>query len=339
MAAEEALTRVRVGSRSSELAMIQTKTIVAALQKCYPEVEFTITTMSTIGDKIQDRALQHIGSTNLFTKELEFALVSNEIDMIVHSLKDVPTTLSPDLYIAVIYKRDDPTDAVLMSPKNSGKTLQDLPPGSVIGTSSLRRIAQLRRNCPHLQFKTVRGNLNTRLRKLEEERDYASLVLATSGVERMGWQNKISQKLDPSFCLYAVGQGALGVETRRSDSQLIKMLSCLNDADTVVSCCAERAFLHILEGGCSVPVGVHSSIKEGTLKIHGAVFSLDGSKKLEHCIAKKLSIGWAERSFENLCAEGSSVGQDLAKVLLSQGAKSILVEAKSQSEQMSNPQT
>ena len=203
--ASDAKVVVRVGSRSSQLAMIQTNTIITALKKVHPEVDFVVQTMETIGDKVLDRALPNIGSTNLFTKELELALAANKVDMIVHSLKDLPTTLSPEFALSAIFKRDDPTDALLLAPRHKGKELSSLPPGSVVGTSSLRRMAQLRSHCPGLQFKSVRGNLNTRLKKLDAESgEYDALVLATAGVERLGWHDRISQRLDPSYCLYAV---------------------------------------------------------------------------------------------------------------------------------------
>ena len=166
--------------------MIQTRTIIAALQKLYPNIKFEITTMKTIGDNILDKPLPNIGQTNLFTKELEVALAAKEVDMIVHSLKDLPTTLPPGMTVSVIYKRDNPTDALVLHPKHNGLQIQTLPKGSVIGTSSLRRIAQLKRNFPDLEFKTVRGNLNTRLKKLDQSGEYDALVLATAGLERMG---------------------------------------------------------------------------------------------------------------------------------------------------------
>ena len=279
---------VRVGSRSSELAMIQTRTIVAALQKLYPSIKFEITTMKTIGDNILDKPLPNIGQTNLFTKELEVALAAKEVDMIVHSLKDLPTTLPPGMTVSVIYKRDNPTDALVLHPKHNGLQIQTLPKGSVIGTSSLRRIAQLKRNFPDLEFKTVRGNLNTRLKKLDQSGEYDALVLATAGLERMGWQERISQELDKTVCMYAVGQGAMAVETRSDDAPMNQLLLPLNDPDTLLCCVAERAFLHDLGGGCSVPVGTYSAVQNGSLEMEGAVFSLSGSEVVKDSVVVPL---------------------------------------------------
>lgn len=327
---------VRVGSRSSQLAMVQTNTIITALKKVHPEMEFVVQTMETIGDKVLDQALPNIGSTNLFTKELELALAANKVDMIVHSLKDVPTTLSPEFALSAIFKRDDPTDALLLAPKHKGKELASLPPGSVVGTSSLRRMAQLRSHCPGLLFKSVRGNLNTRLKKLDAEGgEYDALVLATAGVERLGWHNRISQRLEPSYCLYAVGQGALAVETRSNDARLKQLVGCLNDTSTVVCCTAERAFLHVLEGGCSAPVGVCCNVEGGYVKMTGAVHSLDGTKKVEGTISKPLPEKWDGLDYNALCSFGSAIGDQLAGTLLEKGARPILEEAKMDNEWLS----
>lgn len=316
--------------------MIQTDTIMSALKKVHPEVDFVVQTMETIGDKILDRALPNIGSTNLFTKELELALASNEVDMIVHSLKDLPTTLSPEFALAAIFQRDDPTDALLLAPKHEGRDLASLPSGSVVGTSSLRRMAQLRSHFPGLLFKSVRGNLNTRLKKLDAENgEYDALVLATSGLERLGWHGRISQRLEPSFCLYAVGQGALAVETRSSDIKLQQLLDCLNHSSTVVCCSAERAFLHVLGGGCSAPVGVCCNMEGVCMKMRGAVLSLDGKKKVDDTISQTLPENWEKLDFHALCSCGSEVGNQLAKTLLEKGARPILEEARIDNEWLS----
>lgn len=343
---------VRVGSRSSELAMIQTRTIITALQTLHPDLSFEVVTMKTIGDKILDTALPKIGQTNLFTKELEVALAGREIDMIVHSLKDLPTTLPPGMAIAAINERDNPTDALVLHPRHRGLQIETLPEGSVVGTSSLRRVAQLKRNFPTLQFQSVRGNLNTRLRKLDNGGDggveYDALVLATAGLERMGWQDRISQELDSTACMYAVGQGALAVETRSDDKRINDLLLPLNDWDTVFCCSAERAFLHTLEGGCSVPVGVHSSIGGGgdgtrVYALQGAVFSLDGKDAIRdsECITlPAVKNATTTSSVSSLASASelaewrelaSTVGSTLAEKLLNQGAKEVLERAKRES--------
>ena len=323
---------VKVGSRSSELAMVQTRTIVAALKQLYPELECRITTMKTIGDKILDQPLPNIGQTNLFTKELETALAAGQIDLIVHSLKDVPTTIDPQMKVAVIYTRDKATDAVVLHTKHKGKRLQELPAGSVVGTSSLRRVAQLKRACPDLVFKSVRGNLNTRLRKLDESGEYDALVLATAGLERLNWHDRIDQELGPSECMYAVCQGALAVETRADDDGTNSLLEPLNDVESVLRCSAERSFLHSLEGGCSVPVGVFSEVRDEELVLEGAVFSLDGSEMIKSSAGVRLPSGYAEKGVQFWQSQGEQLGEELGAELLAKGATSILTKAKEESE-------
>ena len=316
--------------------MIQTRTIMGALQALHPNLSFQVVTMKTIGDKILDKALPKIGQTNLFTKELEQALALKEIDMITHSLKDLPTTLPPGMCISVIYKRDNPTDALVLHPKHKGLTIETLPSGSVVGTSSLRRTAQLKRNFPGLKFESVRGNLNTRLRKLDDGEGgvaYDALVLASAGLERMGWDERLSQELDKSACMYAVGQGALAVETRVDDKRINDLLLPLNDPDTFIQCSTERAFLHTLEGGCSVPVGIHSSIDAASrrLILEGAVFSLDGSERVADVEEFVLPEGYPELPMTEWSKMAETAGENLARKLLAQDAGTILERAKKDS--------
>ena len=320
---------VKVGSRSSELAMIQTKSVVAALEKANPSVNFEIITMDTIGDKVQDIALQKIGQTNLFTKELEKALAIGEVDLLVHSLKDVPTTLPDGMTLAAICKREDPSDAVVLHPKWHGKSLESLPPGSVIGTSSLRRIALMRSVQPGFDFQTVRGNLNTRLKKLDESDQYDALLLATAGLQRLGWDDRISQRLDKSVFMYAVGQGALTVETRSNDARIISLIEPLNDKPTLVMCSAERACLLNLGGGCSVPVGINSSYNSTTtiVSVECVVCSLDGSKRVYHSIEKPVA-NLLGLSLEECRIIGEAMGTELGTELLHKGAKAILADIK-----------
>lgn len=234
---------IRIGTRKSQLARIQTDSVADKLKELYPDIHVEIVGMSTTGDKILDTALSKIGEKSLFTKELENALERNEVDLVVHSLKDLPTTLPPGFTIGAVLKRENPHDAVVLHPKHAGKTLDTLPENSVIGTSSLRRAAQLKKRFPHLEFKDIRGNLNTRLKKLDEKEDFAAIILAAAGLRRMGWENRISQILGPEDCMYAVGQGALAVEVRARDTDILEMVSVLHDPDTVLRCIAERAFL------------------------------------------------------------------------------------------------
>ena len=324
---------IRVGSRSSQLAMTQTQTIVTELKKNNPALRFEITTMKTIGDKILDKPLPNIGQTNLFTKELEIALASSEVDLIVHSLKDLPTTLPPGMVVSVIFRRDSPTDALVLHPKHFGKKIEQLPDGSVIGTSSLRRIAQLKRNFPKLTFKTVRGNLNTRLQKLDTSGEYDALVLATSGMIRMGWKDRVSQELDPNLCLYAVGQGALAVESRSEDHFVNNILAPLNHLDTLVCCTAERQFLHGLGGGCSVPVGTISSITNNSLALEGAVFSLDGVKMVQNKIVLELPSEYHKLSLDELRRLSIQVGSRLSQLLLDVGAGDLLLDARKETDE------
>ncbi|XP_011307138.1 porphobilinogen deaminase [Fopius arisanus] len=282
---------IYVGSRKSELALIQTRYVIACLKEIHPDKKFEIVTMSTKGDKILDISLPKIGEKALFTQELELALESGRVDFLVHSLKDLPTTLPEGMALGAVLKREDPRDAVVMSKKMKGMTLATLPKGSVIGTSSLRRSAQLARNMPHLKVESIRGNLNTRLKKLDDEGSpFAAIILAAAGLKRMGWDERISQVLEPDEALYAVGQGALGIECRESDWKILSLLEPLYDVDTTLNCVCERSFLKTLGGGCSAPVAVCSSLKEKYLTITGAVWSLDGQTLIKDTLNKKLYL-------------------------------------------------
>uniref|UniRef100_A0A7N4UZX4 Porphobilinogen deaminase n=1 Tax=Sarcophilus harrisii TaxID=9305 RepID=A0A7N4UZX4_SARHA len=305
---------IRVGTRKSELARTQTDSVVKMLMNLYPGLQFEIIAMSTTGDKILDTALSKIGEKSLFTKELEYALEKNEVDLVVHSLKDLPTVLPPAFTIGAVC--------------------------NVVGTSSLRRAAQLQRKYPHLEFKSIRGNLNTRLRKLDEQQEFSAIILAAAGLQRMNWQDRIGQFLYPEECLYAVGQGALGVEVRAKDQEVLDLVRVLHDPETLLRCIAERAFLRHLEGGCSVPVAVHTVLKDGQLYLTGGVWSLDGSDSLKETMQTTINVlGQLEDGPEDnvqrvgitarhisqgaqLAAE--NLGISLANLLLSKGAKRIL---------------
>jgi hydroxymethylbilane synthase len=324
---------VRVGSRTSQLAMIQTHSVVNQLQSLHPSVHFRIVTMKTIGDKVLDKPLSNIGQTNLFTKELEIALEAGEVDLIVHSLKDLPTTLPEGMQLGAVCEREDPTDCLILSPANQGLTLDTLPAGSTIGTSSLRRVAQLKRCHPSFNYVDIRGNLNTRLAKLDSDsKEYDGIVLASAGVKRMGWHDRISEIIDYSKCLYAVGQGALAVEVRQYDARIIDIVKPLNHLVTVLCCSAEREFLKVLGGGCSVPVGVHTCVNEGKLSMDGAVYSLDGSEALKESVI--MTAPQDTLASFDLCEKlGKDVGSKLANDLLSRGAGNILARAKDETEQ------
>ncbi|XP_055129414.1 porphobilinogen deaminase isoform X4 [Symphalangus syndactylus] len=331
---------IRVGTRKSQLARIQTDSVVATLKALYPGLQFEIIAMSTTGDKILDTALSKIGEKSLFTKELEHALEKNEVDLVVHSLKDLPTVLPPGFTIGAICKRENPHDAVVFHPKFVGKTLETLPEKSVVGTSSLRRAAQLQRKFRHLEFRSIRGNLNTRLRKLDEQQEFSAIILATAGLQRMGWHNRVGQILHPEECMYAVGQGALGVEVRAKDQDILDLVGVLHDPETLLRCIAERAFLRHLEGGCSVPVAVHTAMKDGQLYLTGGVWSLDGSDSIQETMQATIHVpAQHEDGPEDdpqlvgitacniprgpqLAAQ--NLGISLANLLLSKGAKNIL---------------
>uniref|UniRef100_A0A8C1AF46 hydroxymethylbilane synthase n=1 Tax=Cyprinus carpio carpio TaxID=630221 RepID=A0A8C1AF46_CYPCA len=292
----------------SQLARIQTDSVAGRLRELYPDVHLEIVAMSTIGDKILDTALSKIGEKSLFTKELENALERNE--------------------------RENPHDAVVLHPKNAGLTLDSLPEKSVIGTSSLRRAAQLKKRFPQLEFENIRGNLNTRLKKLDEKDDYAAIILAAAGLKRMGWESRISQILGPEDCMYAVGQGALAVEVRAQDKDILEMVSVLHHPDTVLQCISERAFLRQLEGGCSVPVAVHTEVKGSMLYLTGAVYSLDGADCLKDTMQtvsaqECVHVGVTANSVSSSALEAAEkLGMDLANALLNKGAKDILTTAR-----------
>ncbi|XP_044312302.1 porphobilinogen deaminase isoform X2 [Varanus komodoensis] len=335
---------IRVGTRKSQLARIQTDSVVQRLQEHHPHLCFEIVAMSTTGDKILDTALSKIGEKSLFTKELENALERNEVDLVVHSLKDLPTSLAPGFTIGAVCKRENPHDAVVFHPRHAGKTLSSLPEKSVIGTSSLRRAAQLKRLFPQLEFRDIRGNLNTRLKKLDEKEDFSAIVLAAAGLKRMGWESRIGQILSPTDCLYAVGQGALAVEVRARDQKILDMVSVLHDEETVLRCIAERAFMKRLEGGCSVPVAVSTLLKDFQLYMTGAVYSLDGSDSLRETMQTSVHfpeengdgpsdniqhVGITARNIPHLAqAAAEKLGIQLAELLLSQGARHILTVAR-----------
>lgn len=290
---------IRVGSRKSELALIQTKHVIARLQKIFPHRKFEIHTMSTIGDRVLNISLPKIGEKSLFTRDLEDALRNGGVDFVVHSLKDLPTALPPGMAIGAVLEREDARDALVLNEKFKGKTIKTLPEGSIIGTSSLRRTAQIKREYPHLVVCDIRGNLNTRLAKLDAPGSkFAGIILAQAGLVRMGWMNRISQILEPSDLLYAVGQGALAVECRSNDEVILKMLQTLVCLPTSCRILAERSFLKTLGGGCSAPVAVCSTLNGclsddnngAGLKILGAVWSLDGKTEIRNELSCSLEL-------------------------------------------------
>ncbi|MEH2117495.1 hydroxymethylbilane synthase [Nostoc sp.] len=303
---------IRIGSRKSQLALVQTYWVQEQLKKSFPEITFEVHTMSTQGDKILDVALAKIGDKGLFTKELEVGMLNQEIDFAVHSLKDLPTHLPEGLTLAAITERENPADALVVHEKHKDKQIDTLPQGAVIGTSSLRRLAQLRHHFPHFTFKDVRGNLITRLAKLDAG-EYDALILAAAGLERLGMGDRVHQILPANISLHAVGQGALGIECRADDSELLSLLKVIEHPQTRDRCLAERSFLRSLEGGCQVPIGVNTEISGENLTLTGIVASVDGQKFVKDTVTRKANN-----------AEG--LGIELAELLRQQGAQEILSE-------------
>jgi hydroxymethylbilane synthase len=268
--------------------------------------------MSTQGDKILDVALAKIGDKGLFTKELEVGMLDRSIDLAVHSLKDLPTNLPEGLILGCVTERVNPADALVVNSKNQDYQLDNLPEGSVIGTSSLRRLAQLRHHYPHLTFKDVRGNVNTRLAKLDAG-EYDAIILAVAGLERLGLGDRVHQVIPAEISLHAVGQGALGIECRDADPEVLEVLKVLEHAPSRDRCYAERAFLRELEGGCQVPIGVNTAIEDGILTLTGMVASLDGKRLIKDSVSGDPS-------------HGEVLGRDLAHKVREAGAGEILAE-------------
>ena len=301
-----------VGSRDSELALTQTHFVIGELKKQFTDVDFTVKHIKTEGDKILDVALAKIGGKGLFVKEIENALLSKEIDFAVHSMKDVPTAVPEGLKIAAITEREDPRDCYIAK---DGKTrLFDNPEGAVIGTSSLRRSAQLLHQRSDFEIVPIRGNLNTRFRKLSEQ-DMHGIILAYAGVYRLGWADKITEIIEFDKSLPAVGQGALGIETRADDAFTNEVVSILNDPTTAAAIIAERALLRKLEGGCQVPIGAYGRFEGEELILDGVVAGLDGSTVLRDQV-------------RGAASDADALGKKLAQMLVDRGADQILIQVR-----------
>ena len=304
--------KLKIASRRSKLAMVQTLWVKDQLERNIPNLEVSVEAMATQGDKILDVALAKIGDKGLFTKELEAQMLVGHADIAVHSLKDLPTILPTGLELGCITKREDPADALVVSKKNECYKLESLPTGSIVGTSSLRRLAQLRNKFPHLNFKDIRGNVITRIEKLDSG-EFDCIILAAAGLKRLGFEARIHQIIPNEISLHAVGQGALGIECKSDDKKILEIINVLEDKPTSQRCLAERAFLRELEGGCQVPIGVNSSIEDNQLHLTGMVASIDGER-----LIKDKSIGNIDHPEE--------VGKKLAEKLKLQGADEILSE-------------
>lgn len=265
-----------VGSRRSQLALTQSKQFIKSLKEKHPDVEIEIKEIVTKGDQIVNVQLSKVGGKGLFVKEIEAALYNKEIDFAIHSLKDVPSELPEGLTLGCIPEREDPRDAYIA--KNNVK-LNELHEGAIIGTSSLRRGAQLLNLYPHLKIEWIRGNIDTRLKKLETE-NFDAIILAAAGLNRMGWSSDIvTEYLAPETMLPAIGQGALGIECRSDDVETIELLSTVHDKETEICTQAEREFLRLMDGSCQVPIAGYATLKEDEIEFTGLIMSTDGKEK------------------------------------------------------------
>jgi hydroxymethylbilane synthase len=303
------VTTLRIASRGSELALWQSRAVQEALRAADPALAVEIEVIKTTGDVIQDVPLAKIGDKGLFTKELDTALLAGAADLAVHSLKDVPTRLPDGLVLAAVTERADPRDVLLLPPGGSGD-LDSLPPGARVGTSSLRRRAQLQALRPDLAVLDLRGNLNTRLAKLDRG-DYDAIVLAAAGVLRLGWADRIAAYLDAPAWLPAVGQGALAIVARADRADVLDRLRALHDPHAAACTAAERALLRALEGGCQVPIGALARVTGDRVVLHGLVAELDGGQ-----ILRVEESGSAD--------EAEALGRRAADALLARGAGGIL---------------
>jgi hydroxymethylbilane synthase len=300
---------IRIGTRASALALWQAEWVKSELEKKYPGMTVSLTKIKTTGDKILDVPLAQVGGKGLFVKEIEEAMLANEIDIAVHSMKDVPTLFPDGLHLSCITKREDARDALLT--RNNMK-FKDLPQGATVGTSSLRRQTQLMNVRPDFKIEQLRGNVDTRLRKLKEGQ-FDAIILAAAGVRRLGLAENVSEYLDPAISLPAIGQGALGIECRVNDRELNDLIAFFNHQDTRTCVTGERALLRRLEGGCQVPIACYGQMMNGKLHLIGLVGSVDGKR-----IIKDTIEGEAEKA--------EKLGVTLAEKLLKQGADVILRE-------------
>lgn len=296
-----------LGTRGSKLAVHQSEWVQAQLKQLAPQVTVTLRRIHTSGDKILDVPLAKIGGKGLFVKEIEEALLSGEIDLAVHSMKDVPTELPDGLDLLCVPFREDPRDALI---SREGRRFHELPQGAKVGTSSLRRQAQLLQARPDLSIGMLRGNLDTRLKKLREGQ-FDAIVLAAAGLRRLGWEREITEYLAPEISLPAIGQGALGIEGRRDDLFVRSLLSGLEHAPTRTMVLAERALLHRLQGGCQVPIAAHATLAGSDVTLEGLVASVDGKTIIRDMV-------------RGTVADPESMGVQLAERLLARGGDKIL---------------
>ena len=298
-----------IGTRQSLLALWQSNHIASLLRKQYPDCQVTLKKIVTKGDRILDVPLAQIGGKGLFTKEIETELLDGTVDLAVHSLKDMPTVLPEGLCLTAITTRANVGDAFV---SNKYASFNELPQGAVLGTSSLRRKAQLLSVRPDLKIVDLRGNVDTRLRKLDEGQMDA-IILAAAGLERLGHADRIREIIPTTVCLPAVGQGALAIECRSDNKEVRDMLAFLNDLPTKQATDAERAFLGLIEGGCQVPIGVHAEVENNNVKIEAVIASLDGSNVLRNNITGP-------------AVNAADLGRKLGQQMLAEGGEQILAD-------------
>jgi hydroxymethylbilane synthase len=295
-----------IGTRGSKLALWQTDYIASLLKERFPDLEFEKRIIKTTGDKLRDAPLAKIGGKGLFVKEIDEAVARGDVDFAVHSMKDVPTELLPELTIAATPEREEVNDALI---SREGLPIEELPEGAVVGTSSLRRIAEVKNFRRDLEVKNLRGNVDTRLRKLKAG-DYDAIVMAKAGLKRLGFEHEITQTLPVEQFTPSVGQGAIAVVARR-DGEVMDYLRAINHEESLARVKAERALLSSLGGGCQVPLGAYTEVSNNTLSIHAVVLSPDGGERVEVILKGKVSD--AER-----------LGKAAAEALLEKGAREIL---------------
>ena len=301
--------KIRIATRKSPLALWQANFVKQNLLLAHKDLTVELIPMVTQGDIILDSPLSKIGGKGLFVKQLEQAILNNEADIAVHSIKDIPAQFPEGLMLAAICQRDEVRDAFVA---NKYASLNDLPEGAIVGTSSLRRQCQLRSHFPHLIIKDLRGNVGTRLNKLDDEQ-YDAIILASVGLKRLSLEHRITQYIDTDLMLPAVGQGAIGIESRTDDKQILDIISVLDDKKSRACIQAERAMNNALQGGCQVPIAGYCRLNNDELMLQGLVGRVDGSK-----IIKQQITGFIN--------EAESLGEKLAKQLLNQGADLILTE-------------
>jgi hydroxymethylbilane synthase len=301
------LSELRIATRTSPLALWQAEEVARQLKPIYPDLKVSLVKLKTRGDKLLDAPLAKVGGKGLFVKELEAGILEGKADIAVHSMKDVPVEFPDGLELALIMEREDPRDAFV---SNQYDSLATMPAGTLVGTSSLRRQTQIRERYPHLRIDWLRGNVNTRLRKMDDG-EYDAIILACAGLIRLGFEQRITMPLEPEECLPAIGQGAVGIEVRSYDIAVKELLAPLGHAETASRIAAERALNEALNGGCQVPIAGYAVLNDGEIYLRGLVGEPDGSRILRAEASGKVE-------------DAVSIGRALAEDLLSQGADQIL---------------